>query len=75
MRVLVVEDDLKTAAYIRAGLAESGCEVDVAADGEGGLAKLRGAEFDVLVVDRMLPKLDGLSLVRQLRSEGVSARP
>ena len=71
MRVLVVEDDLQTAAYVRDSLSASGCAVDIAGDGEDGLAQARRAAFDVLVVDRMLPRLDGLSLVRALRAADV----
>jgi two-component system OmpR family response regulator len=71
MRVLVVEDDLQTAQYVRDGLSVSGCEVDLAADGETGLARARNETFDVLIVDRMLPKLDGLSLVSALRAGNV----
>ena len=67
MRVLVVEDDLQTAAYVRDGLAAAGCEVDLAEDGAAGLERAREEPFDVLVVDRMLPRLDGLSLVSALR--------
>jgi two-component system OmpR family response regulator len=72
MRVLVVEDDLKTAHYVRDSLSESGCEVDLAADGEAGLERARRDLFDVLIVDRMLPRLDGLSLVGALRAEEVT---
>ncbi|HEY2661837.1 MAG TPA: response regulator transcription factor [Caulobacteraceae bacterium] len=71
MRVLVVEDDLQTADYVRDSLNEFGCEVDLAGDGEAGLAQARRDLFDVLIVDRMLPKLDGLSLVSALRAEDV----
>jgi two-component system OmpR family response regulator len=71
MHVLVVEDDSQTAEYVREGLNASGCTVDVAADGEAGLALARGRTFDVLIVDRMLPRLDGLSLVRALRADDV----
>jgi len=71
MRVLVVEDDRQTAQYVRDGLSLSGCEVDVADDGEIGLARARNEAFDVLVIDRMLPKLDGLSLVGALRAGNV----
>ncbi len=71
MRVLVIEDDPQTAHFVRDGLTVSGCEVDVAADGESGLARARDELFDVLVVDRMLPKLDGLSLVGALRAGNV----
>jgi len=72
MRALVVEDDHQTADYVRASLVETGWQVDLAHDGESALARVRGEAFDVLVVDRMLPKLDGLSLVCTLRAEAVS---
>jgi two-component system OmpR family response regulator len=71
MRVLVIEDDVQTAGYIRDGLSGSGCSVDLADDGESGLARAQAERFDVLVVDRMLPKLDGLSLVGALRGADV----
>jgi two-component system OmpR family response regulator len=71
MRVLVVEDDRQTADYVREGLRDAGCEVDVAEDGASGLERARHGAFDVLVVDRMLPTLDGLSLVAALRGEAV----
>jgi two-component system OmpR family response regulator len=71
MRVLVVEDDLQTAAYVREGLSSAGCEVDVAGDGACGLDRARNESFDVLVIDRMLPGLDGLSLVSALRADEV----
>jgi two-component system OmpR family response regulator len=71
MRVLVVEDDQQTARYVRDSLNGSGCEVDLAADGEAGLELARSELFDVLIVDRMLPKLDGLTLVSALRTGNV----
>ena len=71
MRVLVVEDDLETAQFLRKALKESGHAVVLAHDGEEGAALAREGSFDVMIIDRMLPKLDGLSLVRQLRSEGI----
>jgi two-component system OmpR family response regulator len=71
MRVLVVEDDPQTAAYVRDGLAAVGCDVDVAEDGASGLELARRRPFDVLVIDRMLPNLDGLSLVSALRRDEV----
>jgi len=71
MRVLVVEDDQQTASYVREGLGAAGCEVDVAGDGEAGLSRARQEPFDVLVVDRMLPNLDGLALVSALRASQV----
>ncbi|WP_144185252.1 winged helix-turn-helix domain-containing protein [Elioraea rosea] len=73
MRILLVEDDSETAAYVRRGLIEAGHTVDHAADGQEGLFLASGGGHDVLVVDRMLPKLDGLSLVRALRAAGVTA--
>lgn len=70
MRLLIIEDDPKVATYVQKGLKEAGHSVDHAADGEEGLY-LAGAErYDALVVDRMLPKLDGLSLVKTLRGSG-----
>jgi two-component system OmpR family response regulator len=71
MRVLVVEDDAEAAGYLAKGLRESGHAVDVAATGRDGLLMAVGGTYDVLVVDRMLPALDGVSLVRHLRATGV----
>jgi two-component system OmpR family response regulator len=71
MRLLVIEDDPGTADYVRDGLAGPDCVVEVADDGETGLGRAREGDFDVLVIDRMLPKLDGLSLVGVLRDEAV----
>jgi two-component system OmpR family response regulator len=71
MRALIVEDDPQTADYVRASLSQSGWEVDLAGDGELALARARERLFDVIVVDRMLPKLDGLSLVSALRADNV----
>ena len=71
MRILVIEDDLEAADYMRRGLSESGHVVDHAADGEEGYALAAGGGYDVLVVDRMLPKMDGLSVVNRLRAEGM----
>jgi len=70
VRVLVVEDDVEAAAYIVKGLRESGHVVDHAADGDDGLNLAMSGQFDVLVIDRMLPKQDGLSVVSSLRDEG-----
>ena len=71
MRVLVIEDDTEAGRYLAKALAESGHTADVATDGEDGLAMAREGQHDVLIVDRMLPSRDGLSLVRALRTEGV----
>jgi two-component system OmpR family response regulator len=70
MRVLVIEDDAETARYIAKGLGESGYAVDVATDGKEGLLQAVGEDYDVAVVDRMLPGLDGLSVVETLRRAG-----
>ena len=71
MRVLVVEDDNKIASFVVKGLKQNGFAVDRCANGEVGLALARSAPFDVAVVDIMLPKLDGLSLIRKLRTEKI----
>ncbi len=71
MRVLLIEDDMEAAQFLIKALRESGHAPDHAADGEDGLALARDGGYDVLIVDRMLPKLDGLSVVRALRTEGV----
>ena len=64
MRVLVIEDDADAAEYLAKGLRESGHGAEVAADGRGGLLRAASEPFDVLIVDRMLPGVDGLSLVQ-----------
>lgn len=70
MRILIVEDDLEAAAVMVRGLTESGHACVSAADGEAGLAEAQGGEFDVMIVDRMMPKMDGVTLVETLRREG-----
>ncbi|MBB3386640.1 MULTISPECIES: response regulator transcription factor [unclassified Rhizobium] len=72
MRLLVVEDDDRSAAYLKRGLSEAGHVVDVATDGELGLALAMELIYDGLVVDRLLPKLDGVELVRRLREMKVN---
>jgi two-component system, OmpR family, response regulator len=67
VRVLVAEDDERTAGYLVRGLTESGHVVDRAADGETALAMAREGIYEALVLDRMLPGIDGLTLVRRLR--------
>src|SRR5438132_3335115 len=69
MRVLVVEDDKKIASFVVNGLKQSGFAVDHCADGEQGLLMARSTPYDAAVIDVMLPKLDGLSLVQQMRKE------
>ena len=68
MRLLIIEDDRDAASYMEKGLKESGHAVDAAHSGREGLLMAAGGEYDVLIVDRMLPELDGLSLVRTLRA-------
>lgn len=72
MRILVIEDDQQAAGFLIKGLREEGHIVDHAADGEDGLVLAREGVHDVLVVDRMLPKRDGLSVIEALRAEDVS---
>lgn len=67
MRLLLIEDDAETASFTKRGFQEHGHTVDHAADGREGLHLATGAEYDVLIVDRMLPKMDGLTLVKSLR--------
>jgi two-component system OmpR family response regulator len=71
MRMLVVEDDDKIASFVVNGLKQNGFAVDHAADGEMGLSLARAVTYDAAVLDVMLPKLDGLSLLRQLRQERI----
>jgi len=71
MRILVVEDDNKIASFIVKGLKQAGYAVDRCADGEEALVLAESTAFDAAVVDIMLPKLDGLSLVRRLRSQKI----
>lgn len=68
MRVLVIEDDQETASYIVKGLKEQGHVADYATDGKQGLHLAATESYDVLVVDRMLPEMEGLSIIRSLRS-------
>lgn len=70
MNILLIEDDPEAAAWITRGLEESGYTVDHAPDGERGLALARAGRYAVLVVDRMLPKRDGLSVIEALRGDG-----
>ena len=68
MRVLVVEDDEKIASFVVRGLKQAGYAVDHASDGEAGLGMAQCTDYDAAVVDIMLPKLDGVSLVKRLRA-------
>ena len=70
MRILIVEDDLEAAEAMARGLGEAGHDCVRGADGEQGLSAARDGEFDVMVVDRMMPRMNGLQLVETLRREG-----
>lgn len=70
MRIMVVEDDQRTSDYVRQGLMQAGHIVDVLEDGRDALAHGSRTNFDVIVVDRLLPGLDGLLLVKALRATG-----
>jgi two-component system OmpR family response regulator len=72
MKLLVIEDDREAAAYMVKGLKESGHVVDHAADGTQGLFMAGSENYDVLIVDRMLPGRDGLSLIEVLRATGIT---
>ena len=72
MKVLVVEDDGETAAYLVNGLREEGHVVDQAANGRDGLFLAINGGYDVMIVDRLLPGLDGLSLVKAVRAANIS---
>ncbi len=72
MKILIIEDDEETASYLVNGLTERGHVVDRAANGRDGLFLAAGEPYDVMVVDRMLPGLDGLGIVRTIRAAGVA---
>jgi two-component system OmpR family response regulator len=73
MKLLLVEDDRVTAEFVARGLKEHGHTVDLADNGLDGLALAQDGQYDVLILDRMVPRLDGLALVRMLRETGVAA--
>src|SRR4051794_4833756 len=71
MRVLVVEDEVKMASLIRRGLREDGLAADVAVNGEDALWMAQANEYDTIVLDVMLPGIDGFEACRRLREQGV----
>ena len=73
MRVLIIEDDTETADYVLDGLRRNGHIADRASDGRDGLMSAAGGDYDVVVVDRMLPGVDGLAIVKMIRSAGVKS--
>src|SRR5215471_12352780 len=72
MRLLIIEDDRDAADYLVKAFREVGHVADHAGDGEEGLALALDGGYDVLIVDRMLPKLDGLSVIGVLRDKGIT---
>lgn len=70
MRVLIIEDDPRLADYIRKGLSEEAFIADVASDGESGLARAHATTYDLIVLDLMLPDIDGMTVCRRLRAAG-----
>ncbi|NVK33663.1 MAG: response regulator transcription factor [Rhodobacteraceae bacterium] len=70
LRILIIEDDHEASSYLSKGLSELGHVADRAGDGETGLEMAQTSQYDVLIVDRMLPKLDGLSVIKELRASG-----
>ena len=72
MRILLIEDDERTASFIVKGLRQEGFAVDHAVDGETGLYLAKEIQFDAAIIDIMLPKLDGLSLIERLRTEQIT---
>ncbi len=74
MKTLIIEDDAETAAVIAVGLRSRGHKPTLATDGREGFEIAAHETFDVIILDRMLPGLDGLSAVALLRAEGVSTR-
>tara|TARA_Y100000287_G_scaffold184730_1_gene186292 strand:- start:229 stop:921 length:693 start_codon:yes stop_codon:yes gene_type:complete len=72
MHILLIEDDINAASYVIKGLKESGHVVDHASDGEEGMELSLTLKFDVIIIDRMLPKLDGLSLIKKIRDQKIN---
>ena len=71
MKVLVIEDDREAARYLEKALSEAGHSADVAGDGETGETLAENGNYDVMIIDRMLPKKDGLSVIMALRAKGI----
>ena len=72
MKILVVEDDRETATYLTKGLSESGYTVDCAADGRDGLFLATSGDYSAMILDRMLPNMDGLAMLGALRAAGIA---
>ena len=72
MKVIVVEDEAKVASFISRGLEEEGYSVDVAYDGKEGLELIKASSYDIVLLDLMIPEIDGLEVLRRMRSWGVN---
>ncbi len=72
MRILLIEDDVKISSFIEKGLREAGFSVDVCHDGRSGLDRALTVSYDVAVIDLMLPRLDGLTVIESMRTEGAN---
>jgi DNA-binding response OmpR family regulator len=72
MKTLVIEDEAKVASFIKTGLEEEGYQVDTAQDGKTGLDLLKGSNYDIVLLDLMIPEVDGLEVLKQLRSWGMN---
>ena len=70
MHILIIEDEAKTAAYLKKGFAENGINADIAEDGEIGIERIRTGEYDLIVLDVMLPRRDGWSVIADMRRRG-----
>ena len=71
MKLLIVEDDKEAAAYLKRALSEVGHTVDATSTGRSGLMLAAGETYDVIILDRMLPEIDGLAILRTIRASGV----
>jgi len=71
MRILIIEDDKEVASFVKKGLEQAGFVVDIADSGKDGLFLATTEQYDVLIVDRMLPAVDGLTIIRTIRASGL----
>ncbi len=72
MRILVVEDEVKVASFIRKGMEEEGFSVDLAHDGEEGVLRATSSAYDLILMDIMMPKKDGIAAIKEIRNAGIS---
>ena len=72
MHVLLIEDDTEAARFLVKGLRESGYTVEHAADGRAGLTQTTSGQFDLVITDRMLPHVDGLTVIETMRAKGIA---